>query len=107
MGEESHVGGIPCGRNPMGGIPWEVSRWEEYRGRDPFGRNSTTTSEIYTGKGPLVTTEKLTLCVTVCHCVSLCVTVCHCVCVCERACERVFVRVCECECVSVVCACVC
>ena len=33
--EESHVGGIPCGRNPvggipLGGIPWEESRGEEY-----------------------------------------------------------------------------
>ena len=34
--------------------------------------------EIYT-KGQMVTREKLTLCVTLCHCMSLCVTVCHCV----------------------------
>ena len=39
--EESHVGGIPCGRNPvggipLGGIPWEESRGEEYHDHQDF-----------------------------------------------------------------------
>ena len=39
--EESHVGGILCGRNPMGGIPCGRNPvWEESYGRNPVWEES-------------------------------------------------------------------